>query len=94
MMIWNRELSACFLFINGVLVCNAGVDERPLTRDDIKNLKYMECVIKETLRLFPSVPMFARETTEDCNIGPWPYFDYHYYILIIIILDSSYSVAP
>ena len=43
--------------------------ERAITMDDIRKLKYMECVVKEALRLFPSVPMFAREISEECNIG-------------------------
>ena len=45
--------------------------DRPVTMDDTKKMKYLECVIKESLRLFPSVPMVARVTTEDCVIDKY-----------------------
>lgn len=46
-----------------------GNTERPVTVDDLKKLRYLECVVKEALRLFPSVPMFARSLQEDCYIS-------------------------
>lgn len=45
-----------------------GQSDRPVTMDDIKKLRYLEAVIKEALRIFPSVPLFARTLTEDCKI--------------------------
>ncbi|CAL1275672.1 unnamed protein product [Larinioides sclopetarius] len=43
--------------------------ERPVTMDDIKNLKYLECVFKESDRLYPAAPFFARDLSDDANIS-------------------------
>uniref|UniRef100_A0A8C1QQI8 aromatase n=1 Tax=Cyprinus carpio TaxID=7962 RepID=A0A8C1QQI8_CYPCA len=46
-----------------------GESERPINTEDLKKLRYLECVIKESLRLFPSVPFFARTICEDTQIS-------------------------
>uniref|UniRef100_A0A671RA42 aromatase n=1 Tax=Sinocyclocheilus anshuiensis TaxID=1608454 RepID=A0A671RA42_9TELE len=43
--------------------------ERPINTEDLKKLRYLECVIKESLRLFPSVPFFARTICENTQIN-------------------------
>ncbi|XP_053258391.1 cytochrome P450 4V2-like isoform X1 [Podarcis raffonei] len=45
-----------------------GNSDRHVTMDDMKQLRYLDCVIKEALRLFPSVPVFARKLSEECYI--------------------------
>ena len=56
---------------------------RPCTTQDVANLKYLECCIKETLRLYPSVPAIMRRLTEDVQTGNLIYN-------IIVVWPPSY----
>lgn len=41
----------------------------PVKSEDLQRMCYLECVIKETMRLFPVAPIIGRRLTEDLKIG-------------------------
>ncbi|XP_062102819.1 dimethylnonatriene synthase-like [Humulus lupulus] len=43
--------------------------ERWVQESDINNLKFLQAIVKETLRLYPPGPVTPREATEDCYVG-------------------------
>ncbi|CAN7996064.1 unnamed protein product [Ixodes hexagonus] len=48
-----------------------GVLERDITLEDLKKLKYLDRVIKECQRLYPSIPFVGRTATEEFKLGKY-----------------------
>ncbi|XP_073972813.1 cytochrome P450 4C1-like isoform X2 [Rhodnius prolixus] len=48
-----------------------GDSKRDPTMDDLKQLKYLDRCIRDTLRLYPSVPVIGRRSSEDQPIGEY-----------------------
>lgn len=46
-----------------------GDSDRPVTFQDTLEMKYLERCLMETLRLFPPVPLIAREIKNDLKLG-------------------------
>lgn len=55
-----------FQEVDGIL---GGDRKRAPTMKELNEMKYLECCIKEALRLYPSVPLIARHLKEDVKIG-------------------------
>ncbi|KAF6994912.1 hypothetical protein CFC21_011507 [Triticum aestivum] len=50
------------------LADTVGLD-RNVDESDLDKLPFLKCVIKETLRLHPPIPLLLHETAEDCVVG-------------------------
>lgn len=53
--------------------------------DDLKKLDYIECVMKETLRILPSIPFFGRKLTDDLQVGKAEW--------VFLILPQCYNMC-
>lgn len=55
----NQEIDTIF----------GNVYDRAASMSDLRSMRYLEQCIKETLRLYPSVPLIARRITENVKVG-------------------------
>jgi len=64
----------CFEEIRSVV----GQDKAtPVTYELLNHLHYVDLCIKETLRMYPSVPLLGRKVLEDCEISEWARWFYY-----------------
>jgi len=43
--------------------------DRNVTESDLSELPFLTCVVKETLRMHPPIPMLYYATAKDCVVG-------------------------
>nr|QVK45574.1 cytochrome P450 [Brachionus paranguensis] len=71
-----------------------GQSNRHLTNDDLKELTYLDLVIKETLRLFPSVPYFGRTLSEDCEVGGYKVLKGETAVIVAYMIHRDVKYYP
>ncbi|KAJ8930545.1 hypothetical protein NQ314_016642, partial [Rhamnusium bicolor] len=58
---------------------------RPITFNDTIQMKYLERVILETLRMYPPVPIIARVVNEDVKLG--------ILIVVVVVIEGSWGLT-
>lgn len=51
-----------------------GDEDRPIKMEDLAKMKYLECCIKESLRLYPPVHFISRHLNEDTVLSTYQTF--------------------
>ncbi|GIY81415.1 cytochrome P450 4V2 [Caerostris darwini] len=67
---------------------------RNVTREDLTRMKYMECIIKESIRLYPVVPCFTRECTEQFEVLGHKVYPGSMCIIFPLMLHRDPEVFP
>jgi len=65
---------------------------RPVSIRDLGELKYMECVIKESLRMYPPVPIVGRKLQTDFKYSRIPIFNRSFQNRNLFNIFSAHSV--
>ena len=61
--------------------------------EDLNQMKYLECCIKESLRIYPSVPAILRYITEEIDIGIYKTKYFFYFLIIYILLTVVHTTT-
>ncbi|GFS46964.1 cytochrome P450 4C1 [Nephila pilipes] len=68
--------------------------QRDVTESDLNDLKYLDCVLKETNRLYTAVPVIIRQLQEDTNICDYTVPKGSNCLLLIYFLHRDKYVFP
>ncbi|XP_067140887.1 cytochrome P450 4V2-like isoform X2 [Centruroides vittatus] len=68
--------------------------ERRINKNDLQSLTYLECVINEVLRLYPSVPFTIRGSHENLQLGKEIFSENTVYLVSIFHLHRNPEVFP
>ncbi|GFR10032.1 cytochrome P450 4V2, partial [Trichonephila clavata] len=68
--------------------------DRDVTESDLNDLRYLDCVLKETQRLYPPVPIIGRRLLEDTNICGYTLPKDSNCLILIEFLHKDKDVFP
>jgi cytochrome P450 len=54
---------------HNLLTNRSATDKLDFDSEHLKQMKYLDCVLKETQRVYPTAPFFGRKVVEDTQIG-------------------------
>lgn len=67
-------------------------EDRPVTMQDLGELKYLERVMKESLRLYPSVPSVMRTLSKDAVIGILKSFSFNRKLQPVFLCIDGHTI--
>lgn len=71
-----------------------GPEEEVLNLNCLNKLHYLELVIKESLRLFPSVPYFARKFSEETKIAGYTFPKHSNVVISPFMMGRDEKIFP